>query len=207
MRPEPSRADGADIPEAGVPLGGVGAGCIEMGADGRLRNVTINNNRLASERIPWADSSFLAVRAAHADDAHVRVLQNTSSIDFESAPPLLLPADTLSISSYRIRPQVPTNLPFFGSFVCPAFAFGDCTGPIWPKSVFSGRGRVAFVDVLRRATSSNSYGPPGEIGSAYLTIVGTPVPEPSSLILLIVGAAGIWRRGVSTSRSTGEVLE
>lgn len=56
---------------AGVPLGGVGAGCCELGRDGRFRNITINNNRTSDARIdvPAASSPF-ARRAAAGRVAH-----------------------------------------------------------------------------------------------------------------------------------------
>ncbi len=60
---------------SGVPLGGIGAGCIEMGPDGALRNVTINNNRIRATRIPSLPGSFLAVRAATQGVTATRLLQ------------------------------------------------------------------------------------------------------------------------------------
>lgn len=71
--------------QAGVPLGGIGAGCLEMGRDGRFRNATIHNNLAPGERIPRADAAFLAVRMAAGRDLAVRVLQSKSSLPFEQA--------------------------------------------------------------------------------------------------------------------------
>lgn len=73
-----------DVP-AGVPLGGVGAGCLEMGRDGRFRNITINNNRSATERIPLAENAFLAVRAAQGGSTHTRILQPDVGLPFAAA--------------------------------------------------------------------------------------------------------------------------
>jgi len=70
---------------SGVPMGGVGAGCIEMGRDGRFRNITINNNRLVSNRIALSPGSFLAVRAGVKGKVFTRILQPESSAVFESA--------------------------------------------------------------------------------------------------------------------------
>jgi uncharacterized protein (DUF608 family) len=78
-------AIGEDAEGAGVPLGGVGAGCIEMGRDARFRNITINNNRTASERIPLSPGSFLAVRAEHRGRVQTRILQPGSSLPFDDA--------------------------------------------------------------------------------------------------------------------------
>jgi len=70
---------------AGVPMGGIGAGCIEMGLDGRFRNITINNNRTADTRIPVSPGSFLAVRAARRGKVIMRLLQAGSDVPFEQA--------------------------------------------------------------------------------------------------------------------------
>ena len=70
---------------AGVPLGGVGAGCLEMGRDGRFRNITINNNRTAAERIALAEKAFLAVRTAQGDNVRTRILQSDVDLPFGAA--------------------------------------------------------------------------------------------------------------------------
>ena len=70
---------------AGVPLGGIGTGCIELGADARFRNITINNNRSAATRIPFASGAFIAVRAARGDQIATRILQPETSVPFKEA--------------------------------------------------------------------------------------------------------------------------
>ena len=70
---------------AGVPLGGLGAGCIEFAHDGRLRNITINNNRTSDERIPVSEGAFLAVRDLQRGKVTTRLLQANSSLPFEEA--------------------------------------------------------------------------------------------------------------------------
>ena len=70
---------------AGVPLGGIGTGCIELGVDARFRNVTINNNRTAASRIPFIPGTFLAVRAATGYEIASRILQPDTSVDFDAA--------------------------------------------------------------------------------------------------------------------------
>jgi non-lysosomal glucosylceramidase len=70
---------------AGVPLGGVGAGCIEFAHDGRLRNITINNNRTADERIPVSEGTFVAVRDLQRGKVTTRLLQAGSALPFEGA--------------------------------------------------------------------------------------------------------------------------
>jgi uncharacterized protein (DUF608 family) len=68
-----------------VPLGGIGAGCIEFGADAAFRNVTINNNRTPAQRIPVAHNAFLAVTYKGGDDVHTRILQPATQLPFERA--------------------------------------------------------------------------------------------------------------------------
>lgn len=58
-----------------VPLGGLGAGAIEVGRDGWFRNITINNNRSRAERIPLAEASFLAISIRRGDTSYTRYLQ------------------------------------------------------------------------------------------------------------------------------------
>lgn len=89
---------------AGVPVGGVGTGCIELGADARFRNVTINNNRTAATRIPFASGAFLAVRAARGKDVSTRILQPETSIPFEAAGILAPYTSSAEMSWYGLYP-------------------------------------------------------------------------------------------------------
>ena len=73
-------------PEAGVPLGGLGAGCIELDPRGYFRNITINNNRTAKTRIPLSPASFIAIHAASPSAAYTRILQEECGIAPESWP-------------------------------------------------------------------------------------------------------------------------
>lgn len=76
MPPETkSDAPATAPPPRGVPLGGVGAGSIEFGRDGRFRNITINNNRTRGTAIPLAAHSFAAVHVSHAGRTYPLVLQ------------------------------------------------------------------------------------------------------------------------------------
>lgn len=47
-----------------IPLGGAGAGSVEVSADSRFRHISINNNRATSAWIPASPNSFIAVRFA-----------------------------------------------------------------------------------------------------------------------------------------------
>ncbi len=75
----PAQKEKAESPrgevDRGVPLGGVGAGAIEFGRDGRLRNLSLNNNRTRDSAIPLAENSFAAVHVAQAGRAYPLVLQ------------------------------------------------------------------------------------------------------------------------------------
>ena len=75
----------SDLQTAGVPLGGVGAGCCELGRDGRFRNITINNNRTSESRIEVAGGTLLAVRAARRGKVAMRILQTESALPFGEA--------------------------------------------------------------------------------------------------------------------------
>ena len=91
----PPSAPRAELPGhyAGVPLGGIGAGCIEVGEDARFRNITINNNRTAASRIPLAPGSFVAVRAGTRLGSATRIFQPETSVAFKEAriaPPYAL---------------------------------------------------------------------------------------------------------------------
>ncbi len=83
----PPAAPRSDLPGhyAGVPLGGIGAGCIEVGEDARFRNITINNNRTAATRIPLAPGAFVAVRAGTRLGGATRILQADTSVAFREA--------------------------------------------------------------------------------------------------------------------------
>lgn len=68
--------------------------------------------------------------------------------------------------------------------------------PTWPEFAFDGLGQVIFIDVNRSSfhplptgdaiSSSTTWGDPGAIESVRLTIVGTPVPEPTAVSYLLL---------------------
>ncbi len=129
----------------GVPLGGIGAGAVEILPDGRFANITINNNRTTDERIDFATGSFFAVRIEQNGDSTARLLQTKTNLDISAAvgdPRLILmPEDTILYNglypeadiNYRI-PVTPVkiNLKAF-SPVIP----GDMDSSQMPAAVFS----------------------------------------------------------------------
>lgn len=85
MEQEQLRAERDAARLAGVPLGGVGAGCVEYARDGRFRNITINNNRDSASRIAVSEGAFLAVRASDRGRVSARVLQASAGVPFARA--------------------------------------------------------------------------------------------------------------------------
>lgn len=64
----------------GVPLGGIGAGCIELTPSGELANFCTNNNRHRNERIERMPGSFLAFAASDGLTGGLRLLQTASTL-------------------------------------------------------------------------------------------------------------------------------
>ncbi|MEX2140140.1 MAG: hypothetical protein WD894_12820 [Pirellulales bacterium] len=103
-------------------------------------------------------------------------------------------ATALSASVHDVRPGESTQWDFRRSF-----APGEVVpSPNWPDFLFQGAGRIEWIDVFDSSvrpqlgeaptTITTTWLPPGEIQSAQLTIVGTPVPEPASALLVAMGA-------------------
>ena len=100
-----------------------------------------------------------------------------------------------------IGSQLPTNLEFVGwrpnSICSPAEYCPELPEPEFPNFLFSGRDRIAFIDTVHNSYhplpsgdggwSSMNLGSPGVINSAFIRISGIPVPEPSSLVLFLIG--------------------
>ena len=117
-----------DVPEAlpvacGVPLGGMGAGAVEWGADGRFRNITINNNRESGSGIPVSAHSFLAVRTATPERIYSRILQQEFSPQDEATESKRLPRDLYDWqglyprSDFRLNdPACPAKISWSGFF-------------------------------------------------------------------------------------------
>ncbi|MBN2307583.1 MAG: hypothetical protein JXR94_01350 [Candidatus Hydrogenedentes bacterium] len=111
------RTPPASVEPAGVPLGGVGAGSMCLGRDGRFRHITINNNRTADERIDVADGTFLAVRATERGKVNTRILQADSGLPFAEAG--LAPAYT-----------PPERLSWRGLYPCAHYELDDRSFPV-----------------------------------------------------------------------------
>lgn len=88
----------------GVPLGGIGAGCLDMLPDGRLANFCMMNNWHRQERIETMPGSFLAVAIDDGHASSVHLLQSASTLPLGlAAPNLLLRPE--AISYYGLYPS------------------------------------------------------------------------------------------------------
>lgn len=110
----------ADELLSGCPLGGIGAGCIELGADGRLRNIATNNNRTIDSRIPVSGASFLAVRTAQQGRVQSRLLQSSSELPFQAA----------GINPTYVSEE---NLNWRGLYPCSNYRLDDARFPVEVK--------------------------------------------------------------------------
>lgn len=91
----------------GVPLGGIGAGCIELAQDGRLANFCTNNNRHRNERIETMPGSFLAFAASDGEWSTLRLLQTASTLPLGiTGKRLLLTEDQLSYDGLYPRASI-----------------------------------------------------------------------------------------------------
>jgi hypothetical protein len=90
-----------------------------------------------------------------------------------------------------------------------SFQFKDLTdfgnplfaGIAWPDFVLQGRGQVSLIDIfvvssqplLQEAgsISTTSWSPPSGMSGLSLTIVGTLVPEPNSVLICLFGVASL----------------
>jgi hypothetical protein len=103
---------------------------------------------------------------------------------------------SLFASFYQVHPNESARLHFQPLITpfnppIPDHAFRDF--------VNSGHGRLVFVDIYRSAFhplpdhvvlgTSTSYAIPGEITLARITVTGTPIPEPSSVLLFFACSA------------------
>ncbi|MBI2431690.1 MAG: hypothetical protein HYV26_02335, partial [Candidatus Hydrogenedentes bacterium] len=112
---------------SGVPLGGIGAGAVELGRDGRFRNITINNNRCADTRIPVSPASLLAVRVATEEGIYSRILQLEFTAQKEPTEPARLKS-----SEYEWRGLYPRSDFHLTDPHCPASLHWSAMAPIVP---------------------------------------------------------------------------
>ncbi len=123
----------------GVALGGIGAGGMTLGRDGRFRHVTMNNNRRADEAISEADHAFLAIRVASPTGNYVRALRTVPS---ESVP---FPALNEGNVSCRVRyPRIDYRLK---DEACPVKVLWSAFSPVIPYDYEAASMPVVFVGI------------------------------------------------------------
>jgi hypothetical protein len=121
---------------------------------------------------------------------------------------------SLGASAFTVRAGEPKQILFLHS----ASLAGDTTPLDWPEFLFTGRGQVGWTNEIHASrhligsgmeSSSISWLLPGEVQSAQLKVVGTPIPEPPSHLLLLVGALAVpfwrhvWRRRRQAAGAAG----
>lgn len=95
-------------PCQGISLGGLGAGVLYIGADGRFRHIGINNNRLPEDRIAVSPHSYVAIRIARGATVYATLLQAREARNYDSGLPRL-PQHKLAwrglypMSHYRLK--------------------------------------------------------------------------------------------------------
>jgi uncharacterized protein (DUF608 family) len=125
----------------GVPLGGIGAGCVELGPDGYFRNITINNNRTPEERIPFSPASCFAVQVANRHGKYARRLQlNLPGKSRQETDDLFLAHETL-----EWRGIYPTARYQLKDPKCPASIAWNAFNPIIPFDVSASTLPAVFV--------------------------------------------------------------
>ncbi len=118
-----------------------------------------------------------------------------------------------SLSTYQFH--VDAGIPFEVDFAPYSYSLsGEPIPPTWPDFILGGNGLMTFLDLNQStfaplpfgtpSSTTTSWLLPGEIQSATLTIVATPVPEPASIALLSIGCLwfmqSIARRRLSFQR-------
>jgi hypothetical protein len=120
-------------------------------------------------------------------------------------------AASLGGSAFNVRAGTPAEI---------RFVYSDDAPPDWPDFLFTGIGQVGWADTFHAShhligsgmeSSSISWLLPGEIQSAQLKVVGTPIPEPSSHLMLLVGGLAVpfcrhvWRRRPQAAGAAGSL--
>jgi non-lysosomal glucosylceramidase len=97
----------------GVPLGGLGAGCVELIPDGRLGNFCTNNNRHRNERIETLPGTFFAFAASDGVSNTAMLLQTASTLPLgQTGSRFLLPDGAIAYDGLYPRADLTyaTNL-------------------------------------------------------------------------------------------------
>ena len=136
--------------------------------------------------ITTGNSSYFRSLSFILHDATVPIT-NAWSIDSE---------DGITRSVFHVPVTGSVSVDFSGF----SYSFGGISvEPSWPEFILQGQGRLAFIDVFESSfhplptgitvSSTTSWQPPAGIAGATLTIVGVPVPEPSSVLIPAISSA------------------
>ncbi len=126
----------------GVPLGGLGAGCVEITPDGRLANFCTNNNRHRNERIETMPGSFFAFAASDGARGGAVLLQSASTLPLgPGGSRFLLPAEAIGYDGLYPRAALTyalPDLPFSVSLYATGTVLpGDLAATSMPAALFT----------------------------------------------------------------------
>lgn len=145
---------------SGIPLGGLGAGCVELGSDAFFRNITINNNRTPGTRIPVSEASFFALRIETETRTYARLLQRrlvSASAEGLAALPRLHPHE------YEWQGVYPVAHYALKDPRCPATIAWGAFSPIIPFDLEASTLPAFFASVH----CANSTGEPMRVSVAF----------------------------------------
>lgn len=171
-----------------MPLGGAGAGSLELGPDAWLRCLRINNNRRPGEEIPRADHTFLALRVAQANTTYARLLQlpardAADPARHADAPPPLPPKGLgwralYPVASYAVLdPDCPVRVVW--TAFSPIIPF-DYDASILPLALFGVRCENTSADAATVSVLLNVESFLGRPAAGLL-----PVPAPGGPVLAL----------------------
>ncbi len=131
----------------GVPLGGIGTGCIELGNDSRFRNITINNNRDAASRIAISPRAFLALRTVRQGRVQTRFLQPECGLPFTDAG--IIPTFT-PVNELTWRALYPCSYYTLNTKDAPVETSWQAVSPVVPHDLASSNIPVMFLSFSLR---------------------------------------------------------
>ncbi|MFO7973081.1 MAG: GH116 family glycosyl hydrolase [Candidatus Hydrogenedentota bacterium] len=131
----------------GVPLGGIGTGCVELGNDNRFRNITINNNRDTAGRIPLSPRAFLAIRTVRQGRVQTRFLQPACDLPFSDAG--IIPTFT-PVNELTWRAMYPCSFYTLNAKESPVKAAWRALAPVVPHDIAASNVPVIFLSVSVR---------------------------------------------------------
>jgi len=116
----------------GVPLGGIGAGCVELLPDGRLGNFCTNNNYHRNQRIESMPGTFFAFAASDGEQGQMRLLQSTSTLPLGETGRMLL-LDPEDITYEGLYPRAALR---YREGLFPIAVSLEATGTVVPEDLY-----------------------------------------------------------------------